>query len=80
MPDDVATPQWLDRSAASEWAQRRGLRHITPDYLRKAAAAGTGPRYYRMGKYAVYAPEDLEAWLTATIKPAEEGRRPPRAA
>lgn len=80
MSSEAATPQWLDRAAAAEWAQRRGLRHVTADYLRKAAAAGNGPRHHRMGKFALYAPEDLEAWLTASIKPAGEGRRPPRAA
>ena len=69
---------WLDREAAARWFAARGVTSLTARQLAKLASAGRGPAYHKLGKYAYYRAEDLNAWLAAEMRPVTNGRAAPR--
>lgn len=60
------TDRFLDRSEAAEYLTSRGLR-FSKNTLQKLVTTGGGPAYRRFGNRAVYAREDLDAWIESKL-------------
>lgn len=70
----MTTPPNLSREEAAAWFAAKGYKHVTVDYLRRAALGSKGPAQHRLGKFVYYAVTSLEAWLEEEIARGERGR------
>lgn len=58
----ITSTRYLTRRVAAEHIRALGL-PITAGTLGKLASVGGGPQYHRFGSRAVYAVDDLDAWV-----------------
>ena len=55
----------LTRNQAAAYCANKG-RPVTAGSLAVFATRGTGPRFRRMGRHAIYEEEDLDDWIAGT--------------
>lgn len=80
MKSDHVPERLFRREEAAEYLQGRGA-PITRQALAKMAVIGGGPLFRKLGKFPLYAPGDLDAWITEKLSApvrstAELPRRP----
>jgi len=59
----------LCRKAASEYLHEAHGLERAPSTLAKLAVSGNGPVFRRIGRVPLYAPADLDAWVTSKLSP-----------
>ncbi|MCA3440547.1 MAG: hypothetical protein INF50_09495 [Rhodobacter sp.] len=71
IPDDTPRDahRYLRRWEASEYLRNRWGMYRAPGTLAKLASVGGGPRFAKMGKWPLYSPDDLDAWVQGQIGP-----------
>lgn len=57
---------WLDRSQAAAYCRARGLR-LSKATLEKWAQRGAGPTVRKFGRWPVYSPQELDAWIASRL-------------
>lgn len=73
------TETYLRRDQAAAYLQSR-YGAYTAETLAKLACIGGGPRFRRIGRYPVYTPGDLDAWMLGRMsKPVESTAELPKA-
>jgi hypothetical protein len=55
------------RQAVPDYLRQRWGIHVTSATMANYAVTGEGPVYRLVGKYAVYADEDLDSWAQSRI-------------
>lgn len=60
------TEIYLRRHEAAKYLQSR-FGFCTPRTLAKLATVGGGPQYRKLGKFPLYAREDLDAWAQSRM-------------
>src|SRR5215475_16221299 len=55
------------RQAVPDYLRQRWGMHVTSATMANLAVTGAGPVYRLVGKYAVYADEDLDSWAQSRI-------------
>jgi hypothetical protein len=58
------------KEAARYLTEVRGL-PVAPQTLAKLAVIGGGPAFRKFGRYPVYSPTDLEAWVESKLGPRQ---------
>lgn len=64
---DSRTSEYMTRTQASEFVSHSIGLPIAPQTLAKMAVDGTGPRYFKAGRRALYRPDDLLRWASEKI-------------
>ena len=64
-----ATGSFLSRAAASAYLGKNNAIRASVPTLDKYACLGGGPKYRKVGRYPVYALEDLDAWARERTSP-----------
>lgn len=64
-PSELQTA-WLDRSQAAAYCNSRGLR-LSKATLEKWAQRKTGPIVRKFGRWPVYSPQELDAWIASRL-------------
>ena len=59
----------LRRKEAAAYLERTWGMTVAPASLAKYVTVGGGPRYQKLGKFAVYEPVDLDQWATDRLSP-----------
>ena len=70
-----ARTRFLRRDEASEYLQNTWGIERAPATLAKLACVGGGPRFRKAGRWPIYAPHDLDAWVLDLIGENTTGLR-----
>jgi hypothetical protein len=65
----VTVPKLLRRKAAAEYLHEAHGLDRAPSTLAKLAVTGDGPVFRRLGRIPLYAPADLDAYVTSKLSP-----------
>jgi hypothetical protein len=63
----MSTPTLLRRRDASRYLRERYGFPYAPQTLAKLACIGGGPRFMKWGRWPVYSPDDLDAWVASKL-------------